>query len=59
VEKIDDGSHIYLKGTHNSKKMKEYFDDFILKRGEYSRVDKVLMGIKVYLKARKDGYRYL
>lgn len=57
VDGDEDGPHGYLKGTHNSKKMEEYFNTVISKRN-YSKIDKFLFGIIAYFKGIEQGYKY-
>jgi hypothetical protein len=57
VDGDEDGPHGYLKGSHNSKKIEEYFNTVISKRN-YSKIDKLFFGIIAYFKGIEQGYKY-
>ncbi len=54
IDVDDDGPHIYLKGTHDSQKMEEYFS-----KTNCSKLDRLLLGFSSYLKGVIQNYQYL
>lgn len=54
IDNYDDGPHIYLKKTHSPERIEEYFNTL-----NYSKLDRVLLGITSYIYGITSGYKYL